>query len=295
VNGLELADLVKRRTIIAIAADDMLMQRLVFKGGNALVYAHGITARGSFDIDFSMEGEFNDIEELRTALQRTLRSSFEEVSLIPFDINVLFKPPHITEDMQAFWGGYSVDFKLIEARRFPELQNDSERLRRHALAIGPPGSKTKFEIDISPHEYCGHRQIAMIDDYRIYVYSPTAIICEKLRAICQQLPEYDPIVKRNREQRRGRAADFLDICSILDRFPIEPCSPEFRGLLSKVFSAKRVPIPFLRHIPSTFSMQQADFQRVLDTVSSIERLQSFESYFNRVVNLCSQLEPLGDE
>ena len=37
LHGLELADLVKRRAIIAVAGDDFLMERLVFKGGNALV------------------------------------------------------------------------------------------------------------------------------------------------------------------------------------------------------------------------------------------------------------------
>ena len=45
-----------------------------------------------------------------------------------------------------------------------------------------------------------------LDDYTIYVYSPTMIAIEKLRAICQQMPEYAL-------QRRpsARARDFYDI------------------------------------------------------------------------------------
>lgn len=35
--------------------DDLLMQGLVLKGGNALQLAYDITNRGSIDIDFSME------------------------------------------------------------------------------------------------------------------------------------------------------------------------------------------------------------------------------------------------
>lgn len=292
---MELADLVKRRTIIAIAGDDLLMERLVFKGGNALVYAHGILTRASFDIDFSMEGQFEDIEVLRMAMDRSLHASFAEVSLIPIDINVIFKPRHLSEDMQAFWGGYSVDFKLIGARGFQEFQHDAEQLRKHALVIGPPGSGTKFEIDISPHEYCGDRQLTELEGYRYYVYSPAAIVCEKLRAICQQFPEYDPIVKRQRGQANGRAADFLDICTILDRFPVAPLSSKFQDLLVRVFSAKHVPLSFLRLITANRAVQEADFQRVLATVSSTENLHSFETYFHRIVDLCLQLEPLGDE
>lgn len=97
-----------------------------------------------------MEGQFENIEVLRIAMDRSLHASFAEVSLIPIDINVIFKPRHLSEDMQAFWGGYSVDFKLIEIHKFQKFRHEAEQLRRNALVIGTPGSGTKFEIDISP-------------------------------------------------------------------------------------------------------------------------------------------------
>ena len=54
-----------------------------------------------------MEGEFEDIELLKTAMNRSLKASFAEVSLIPFDINVEFQPSGISDEMKTFWGGYA--------------------------------------------------------------------------------------------------------------------------------------------------------------------------------------------
>ena len=292
---LELADLVKRRSIIAIAGDDLLMNILVFKGGNALAYIHGITARASFDLDFSMADEFEDIEILRSAIKRSLHASFEEVSLVPFDVVVEAVPAVISEGNKKFWGGYSIEFKLIGVVEFDKFRDDPQQLQNRSLSIGPNGRSKRFQIDISRHEYCGDRQLVVFEDYRLYVYSPATIVCEKLRAICQQLPEYHAIVNRHRDVPKGRAGDFLDICSILDKFPIKVNSVEFRQLLNRVFAAKRVPLRFLRQIPGTYSTQVSDFERVRATVSSTENLQSFEFYFLRVLELCSQLEPLGDE
>lgn len=51
---------IKRCTLQAMMKDDLLMQGLVLKGGNALQLAYDITNRGSIDIDFSMENEFKD-------------------------------------------------------------------------------------------------------------------------------------------------------------------------------------------------------------------------------------------
>jgi len=44
---------IRRTAIIAMFSDDVLMEQLVLKGGNALDLVHGLTALGSLDIDFS--------------------------------------------------------------------------------------------------------------------------------------------------------------------------------------------------------------------------------------------------
>ncbi len=130
--------------------------------------------------------------------------------------------------------------------------------------------------------------------YAMAVYSPMAIVCEKLRAICQQMPEYGPIVNRN-QIRKGRAGDFLDICAVLDRFEIDTRSGEFRDLLQRTFAAKKVPLQFLELIERSYALQEADFERVRATVAQPATLETFEVYFQRVVSLCSDLKPLGDE
>lgn len=291
MTGEHLADLIKRRAIVAIAGDDFLVRRLIFKGGNALVYIHGIPGRASYDLDFSIEGEFEDIEELRVAMNRALRASFEEDKLIPIDIKVESKPKIVSEDLREFWGGYSVAFKLVWSEDYRRYSGNPDTLTRNAIAIGPQGSPAWFQIDISKHEYCGGRQEVLFDGYKLLVYSPMAIVCEKLRAICQQMPEYNQIVKRN-HVRRGRAADFLDICRILDRFPIDIRSPNFSDLLTNIFAIKHVPLHFLGLIAGTYEVQTEDFQRLQATVADGLSAEQFANYFQRVVETCSVLEPL---
>jgi len=52
-------DRIKRLIIAALVSDDELVGTLVLKGGNALSLAHKLESRASFDLDFSMEGEFD--------------------------------------------------------------------------------------------------------------------------------------------------------------------------------------------------------------------------------------------
>ncbi len=52
-------DRIKRLIIAALVSDDELVGTLVLKGGNALSLARKLESRASFDLDFSMEGEFD--------------------------------------------------------------------------------------------------------------------------------------------------------------------------------------------------------------------------------------------
>jgi Nucleotidyl transferase AbiEii toxin, Type IV TA system len=117
------------------------------------------------------------------------------------------KPKAITEDMKDFWGGYAVEFKLATKEIYEEFGADMPTLRRRAINLG---QGPKFLIDISRYEYTADKQAVDFEGYVIYVYSPVMIICEKLRAICQQMPEYGPIIKRDRAGS-ARPKDFLDI------------------------------------------------------------------------------------
>ena len=46
---------IRRLVVIAMFSDDVLMERLVLKGGNALELVHRLVDRGSLDIDLSMQ------------------------------------------------------------------------------------------------------------------------------------------------------------------------------------------------------------------------------------------------
>ncbi|RZK44951.1 MAG: hypothetical protein EOO61_01945, partial [Hymenobacter sp.] len=60
---LSLLDRIKRLVIVALVTDDILMETLVLKGGNALSIAYGVGNRGSVDLDFSMEQDFEDVQQ----------------------------------------------------------------------------------------------------------------------------------------------------------------------------------------------------------------------------------------
>ena len=79
---------IKRCTLQAMMKDDLLMQGLVLKGGNALQLAYDITNRGSIDIDFSMENEFKDkdFERLSRVFSEYLNEEFAEIGLVAYDV-----------------------------------------------------------------------------------------------------------------------------------------------------------------------------------------------------------------
>ena len=60
----------------------------------------------------------------------------------------------------------------------------------------------KFPIEISKHEYVDEKVAEIVDDLTVYAYSPQMLVAEKLRAICQQMPEYTELLEETREPTR---------------------------------------------------------------------------------------------
>src|SRR5512146_1421142 len=58
---MDLSD-IRRLVIVAMFSDDVLFGRLVLKGGNAISLVYGYGTRGSLDVDFSIDGDFDDLE-----------------------------------------------------------------------------------------------------------------------------------------------------------------------------------------------------------------------------------------
>jgi len=282
---------IKKLAIIAMFSDDDLMDTLVLKGGNLLDVVYQVASRASVDLDFSMSNEFapHDWASLGDRVHRRLRETFQPNGYEIFDVKLSERPANVTPDMAGFWGGYRIEFKLITSEAFLRLGRDVEKARKQAAEVGS-GHRKAFKIDISKFEYCDTKQPWNLDDYRIYVYSPAMLLFEKLRAICQQMPEYAKVVSNPTQSPRAR--DFFDIHTIIEKLHVDVASLEYQELLTHIFAAKRVPLTLLGRIPAYREFHRQDFRSVEDTVMPDVDLRDFDFYFDYVVAAIEPLQPL---
>jgi Nucleotidyl transferase AbiEii toxin, Type IV TA system len=275
---------IRRLIIIAVCSDDVLLDMLVLKGGNALNLVHRIGARTSLDVDFSMSEDFENIEEARRRLCRALTDRFDSYGYVVFDCTLVQAPRGELSNPQ--WGGYRAEFKLLEKITYQQVSDDVGAMRRQAVPITEDGQASrKFKIEISKYEYCEGKEAVELDDYLCYVYTPAMIAAEKLRAICQQMPEYEP-----RRRKVGRARDFYDIHAIVTARNLNMSAPEYMDLIRHMFEAKHVLLSFLGNISETRAFHAQDWSSVRDTLT--EEGLEFDFYFDFVVELVQKLKSL---
>ena len=291
LDRLEFLRHIRKLVILAMFSDDELMDRLVLKGGNLLDIVYQLSARASLDIDLSMSGEFDDVIKLGSRVRKTLECTFEEHGYVVFDFKLREVPPKLSEDMKDFWGGYRIEFKLIDFSKYQSLEGDLGELRKHAANVGERGS-TVFKIDISKHEFCDEKQLFEIDDHSVFGYSPEMFVAEKLRAICQQMEEYVKVVKLN---PRPRPKDFVDIQVIAQHYGINFDRNEVRGIIRQTFASKKVPLELLGKIQEYRDFHEQGYNAVEATVYPDFPLEDFGFYFDYVCKRCEQLKPLWDE
>jgi hypothetical protein len=291
MSSVELLNRIKEQVIVAILGDDELGDHLVLKGGNLLQFAYQLTTRASKDVDISVDGEFPSTQALGDRVKTCLETTFARMKMVVIDFEFEEVPARISDDLKSFWGGYKCEFKLIEQAKYEANKGNIENLRRHAQPLD--GNSPRFKVDFSRHEFCEDKEDFVIDGYTIRGYSPRMFVSEKLRAICQQMPEYGPIVHRGRPAS-SRARDFVDIHVIAEHYGIDFADTEFHEIVGKTFKAKKVPIDWLGRIKDTRDQHEPDFQSVRDTVAPAyrNRLQEFDFYFQFVCDGCSRLEPL---
>jgi len=82
---MDLAD-IRRLVIIAVFSDDVLYGRLVLKGGNAISLVYGYGGRGSLDVDFSIDGDFEDLADAAKRIEVALSDRFRAAGHVLFDI-----------------------------------------------------------------------------------------------------------------------------------------------------------------------------------------------------------------
>lgn len=264
-------------------ADETLLERLVLKGGNALELVHRVITRGSTDIDLSMADEFRDLQDTEQRIFAALRAEFERADLLIFDESFQVVPPGLGFDPRPWWGGYVVEFKLIERTRAATLATDLQRMRIRARTIDTRQGRT-FRIEISKHEYCAGKVPAQFEGRTIYVYTEEMCVIEKLRAICQQMPAY------GRVHPTARARDFYDIYTTVTRRAIDLALPESLEMFRAIFAAKEVPLSLLPHIAETREFHRPDWAAVRDAVAG--EVLEFDFYFDFVVEEVSRLESL---
>jgi predicted nucleotidyltransferase component of viral defense system len=298
IDPLAKLEKIKRLGVIAMFSDDFLMERLTLKGGNAIDLVHKTPCRASVDLDFSMDTEFDEQElgAIKERIEKALVISFRTGGYEVFDIDFSIKPPEhkLSPDMADFWGGYRIEFKLIESGAHERFATNLRDLQMNAVEVNLPLNKKKvFKIEISKYEYCIPKQRHELDDYTIYVYTPEMIVIEKLRAICQQMAEYAEIVTS--PSRSARARDFFDIYMIMEHFKIDLTTHQNIELIKNIFSAKKVPVSLIRKIGEYREYHRPDFEAVNLTVKPGIDLKDYDFYFDYVLEVSRMLKVLWEE
>jgi len=273
---------VRRLTITALFSGDQLFQQIVLKGGNAMSLVHGISSRASLDLDFSLENDFEDLQDVRERMEHALTSRFAPFGFVPIDVNLQPKPSTSRDNQFPWWGGYRLEFKLVDEARHHRLGANLEQLRREATVVGPNQLKV-FSADLSKCEYTTGKARVELDSFTIYVYTPAMIALEKLRAICQQMEDYTPTGRT----RHPRARDFYDIHSVVSRTGFRFGAPETAELMREIFAAKKVPPTLLAKIKDQREFHRPDWPSVQTTTSG--QLKDFDYYFDFVL---LEIEPL---
>jgi len=280
-------DKIKQLSIIAIFSDDYLLEKLVLKGGNALNFIYKINSRASMDIDLSMENDFKpeELPIIENKIKNSIINTFKENNFEIFDLNFTERPKIKNPKSPDFWGGYAVEFKVISKETFDKFKNNPDSLRKHALTIDNT-HKRKVKIDISKFEYCQTKKETDFEGYTIYVYTPEMIIFEKIRSLCQQMPEY---TKEIYKTKTPRSRDFYDIYTISQIYEMDFNKQENKNLIKHIFDVKKVPLNLINKIKDFKEFHEKDFESLKDTVSKNENIKEFNFYFEYLIEICNKI------
>lgn len=143
-----------------------------------------------------------------------------------------------------------------------------------------------FQIDISKFEFCQGRATVEVDHYQLQVYTPAMIAAEKLRAICQQMPEY-----AQRVNPAPRPRDFYDIHAII---AAGVRLPEHLELVRHMFDAKEVPYRLLGLVSR--ERERSFHGQVWSVVEQAVRgeVRPFDFYFDFVGACAADLKALWE-
>lgn len=264
--NINLLKSLRETALISLFSNDDLAELFIVKGGTALELLHGLDNRASVDIDVSTKEDF-DKEKIETLLEAELQRNFKEKNYTVFDFKILEKPRNLDENLKGFWGGYDVQFKIIEEDNAELIDSNIDKARQ--LALEMLDNTKRMSIDISKYEYCDESGMVQftLNGFQISTYTLKMILLEKLRAICQQLPEY---FKNQGKYRSPRAKDFYDINLIMEYGNMK-FTKDDKTLLEKIFNAKKVPLELLKKIPQHKEFFEKGSTELKDTISNKNR------------------------
>jgi len=220
--------------VLAVYAEPELAEHVYLKGGAALRLLDGLTTRLSMDADFSLDHPLEDSDAFFGTIHQGLIRRFDPHGYDILDFKHRRKPQKAHPDKPVWWGGWICEFKLCSH----SFRKESMETRRRNAVVPAGTKKTTIPLDISDHEYCGTGRRKVIAGVEIHGYTRELLVLEKLRAICQQHPDYPYSKDKN------RARDFYDILQLT-----QEADDEFlatcRNEIDKVFDAKKVPLTFL--------------------------------------------------
>ncbi|MGF1657614.1 MAG: nucleotidyl transferase AbiEii/AbiGii toxin family protein [Verrucomicrobiales bacterium] len=279
---------IREDIIAAMFSDEQLVNQFVLKGGNALNLVHQLPGRTSLDIDLSIPGDFaaDELQDVEDRIFNGLRAQFTSRGLSVIDGKFVPKPKQAHLGQDPTWGGYTVEFKLVKSELLGQIADDEHAVRMAAIEVEPSGSR-KFMVDISKYEYCDPKIPYELNGSVIYVYSLPMVAIEKLRALCQQLPQYEP-----RGYSTPRARDFYDIYRIVKERGVDLCRANNLALFRPIFAAKQVPLSFLSAIVGERETHRPDWPSVMNA-STESDLQDYDFYFDFVISLIQKLQALG--
>ncbi len=226
-----------------------------------------LTSRLSIDADFSVHTDIDNENKFFQELKSSVVARFRKEKLDIIDFEWSRKPGKKRAGFPDWWGGWLCEFKLVS---FKHRGKGKEAKTRNAL-IPDGANSSKVTVEISKHEFCGKKRTKTIQGVKIFGYSRELLVLEKIRAICQQHPDY---VYRS---SKNRARDFYDIYELTanaDEGFISKCSSQ----IENVFLAKEVPLKIMDSLwkDDFIDEQRSGFNEVKDTVTG--ELHDFAVY-----------------
>lgn len=281
--------------IKGIFSDDDLFEILTLKGGNAMALLD-ITDRASQDLDFSIkQGVILTQDEDAPKFKKALERTFEEEGYRIIDFKFDVKPKKTKRELPPFWGGYSINFKVMDEETYEKTYDVSDQ-KRSSMALQLEGGKKKIEIDISLEEYTEDRMQLKLDEYQIHIYSPLMIVYEKMRALCQQLPDYEYA-----SFEKTRARDLYDIYIAIQKSQSlelreQILSPSNTHILREMFKAKNVSLELLLKVETYREQLKDDFnQRVTPQIADRKNVPEFDFLFEFNIELIKEVYALLEE